>query len=749
MHKAVAIKNLRRSASNVRTTDPHSDVESLAADILAHGLLQNLIVRPSEGKGMFEVTGGGRRLAALQLLAARGDITEDHEVPCLIRKDVEADATEVSLSENLARVAMHPADAYEAFAKLIDQGKTVEEVALRFGLPQRTVRQRLKLGKLSPVLMGHFRRGDLDQEDCEAFAMSDDHALQEQVYETLARHRYNLTPHMIRHTLTEGKLAASSKLGRFVRNEYIAKGLPVTTDLFAEDGTYLDDRAAAVEVATAKLDAACAQLVQEGWAWAKPLLEYDYSVFGAYKRVQADENPTLSQEDEDQRLALVVAHNTILSQYRPDLTIGRPGGAPAPQPSSEADSDDLDDTSLEAECACCGNPIADDCDFHPFCSEECAEEGEAEPFDGEEDGEDGEGDSQTVSSTKVDIPEADAQRMAELKRLIAEIDEKTTPRFSAAIKAKSGAFVLISHDGDFDFRLGYMVPGASTEEGSPVLTPDSMPQQTAANTDKAQKGPYSAALASDLAAHRTQAFQIALAQHPAYAKSYLLFTLWERFGRLGYVVSSSSLTGEVAQPTNTVTDMATTLAAKAMQAIKASFQAKLNPSDGDPVHNLEVFKAIHGLSDTEKDALLAYLMASTVTCGLSEHGGRVDPITEHIGQQIGADPAKWWRPTGTEFFARVSKGYLASEVTVLGRGVQALAAQKKGVIAEKLDRWFADPSAMKLSDLGPVDAAADGPISVQMVEQIGNWLPVGMAWTQNAGENTDGEAQDEAQADAA
>ncbi len=77
----IPLSNLRRSAGNIRKTDATRDLEELAASIVAHGLLQNLTVRPVSGNGKkrataFEVVAGGRRLAALKLLAKRKRIAK-------------------------------------------------------------------------------------------------------------------------------------------------------------------------------------------------------------------------------------------------------------------------------------------------------------------------------------------------------------------------------------------------------------------------------------------------------------------------------------------------------------------------------------------------------------------------------------------------------------------------------------------------------------------------------------------------
>src|SRR3546814_9357703 len=64
MIKSIPLNKLVQSPRNVRRhSDPAADAE-LKARIADHGLLQNLIVRPS-AKGKFEVEAGGRRRRAL------------------------------------------------------------------------------------------------------------------------------------------------------------------------------------------------------------------------------------------------------------------------------------------------------------------------------------------------------------------------------------------------------------------------------------------------------------------------------------------------------------------------------------------------------------------------------------------------------------------------------------------------------------------------------------------------------------
>src|SRR3546814_6023091 len=109
MIQSVKVKNLSLSKDNVRKSNRDADLDSLADNIAAHGLLQNLVVTPLKKAGHFTVKAGGRRLRALQRLIDSGRLAGDHEVQVLVLED-DAGSAEASLAENFHRVAMNPAD---------------------------------------------------------------------------------------------------------------------------------------------------------------------------------------------------------------------------------------------------------------------------------------------------------------------------------------------------------------------------------------------------------------------------------------------------------------------------------------------------------------------------------------------------------------------------------------------------------------------------------------------------------------
>ena len=146
--REIPLSRLALAPENVRKTppDPRADAE-LKASIAALGLLENLVVRTDEpdenGIERFAVAAGGRRLKVMQALVEDNVLDADHPVPCLV-KTGDVEAAELSLAENVVRIAMHPADQVVAFTKLVQAGQSVSSVAARFGLSERLVEQRLQ-----------------------------------------------------------------------------------------------------------------------------------------------------------------------------------------------------------------------------------------------------------------------------------------------------------------------------------------------------------------------------------------------------------------------------------------------------------------------------------------------------------------------------------------------------------------------------------------------------------------------------
>jgi ParB family chromosome partitioning protein len=142
------------------------------------------------------------------------------------------------------RVALHPLDQFRAFQTLRDKGLGEEDIAARYFVSPAVVKQRLKLAAVSPRLLDLYAEDAMTLEQLMAFAVTDDHARQEQVWDALA-HAHGKDPWSIRRQLTEGAVSASDKRAQFVGlDAYEAAGGIITRDLFEDDdGGWLQDPA--------------------------------------------------------------------------------------------------------------------------------------------------------------------------------------------------------------------------------------------------------------------------------------------------------------------------------------------------------------------------------------------------------------------------------------------------------------------------------------------------------------------------
>jgi len=296
---------------NVRKTEATKDIEELVASIEAHGILQSLVVKKTS-RGKFSIIAGRRRYHASCILVERGKMAFDAPVPCQIVPSG-ADSAEISLTENVVRAPMHPADQFEAFSALVDDGSTPADIAARFGISETAVKQRLKLARVSPAVFEAYKNGKLSLEQVQAFTVSDDHAAQDNVLENLSE--WNDDADTIRDSLTENDIRASNKRARFVTVEaYEEAGGAVRRDLFAEgdQGVFLLDSALLDRLALEKLKAEAEKVKAEGWKWVDIALDIDHSEMDF--RVLRPQPVALSDDEDAEHKRLSEEYTELFDQ---------------------------------------------------------------------------------------------------------------------------------------------------------------------------------------------------------------------------------------------------------------------------------------------------------------------------------------------------------------------------------------------------------------------------------------------------
>lgn len=286
---------------NSRVTDRKGALQELVASIRAVGLVAPLAV--AEGaSGFWYVIDGNRRLAALRQVAKLDKLPDDH--PVEVRR-VDDNLFEASLAANVVRAPMHPVDQFEAFARMHAEGKTVGDIAARFGLHDRTVQQRLALGRLHPTIRAAWRAEEISAEQAQAFTLTEDQDKQAKVFAELQAND-RLAFGAIRTSLA-GTVDQESRFVRFVGlDAYRAAGGSVATDLF-EDVVLVLDTDILDRLVREKIDAVCQELIGAGWAWAKYQPDADESKL---TRVWKDERAGLTADETARLQALTFSNAT-------------------------------------------------------------------------------------------------------------------------------------------------------------------------------------------------------------------------------------------------------------------------------------------------------------------------------------------------------------------------------------------------------------------------------------------------------
>ncbi|MFC3715194.1 ParB/RepB/Spo0J family partition protein [Luteimonas soli] len=325
----IPLNQLHRSDLNVRKTGG-TDVAELAANIRAsQRVIQNLVVVPEKRgkKEGYGVVAGGRRLAALASLAKDKAIPTDWPIPCQIVTREEA--VELSMAENIHREDMHPADEFDAWAKLVDAGTDVEEIAARHGTSPEVVRRRLALSRVSPKVMKLYRSGDLRLEQVMAFTLTSDHRAQDAL---LKGRSYYPSAHEIRRALTSEAVPETDERARYVGEKaYVAAGGTVTRDMFDErNGAYFNDAALLTRLAAEKLEKVAEKLRRDA-PWVDVYAEeLDYQIRGNYADI-----PTVRQEPNAATAKKLAALQAKLDKATDELRI-----LEDMPPSNDEDADD-------------------------------------------------------------------------------------------------------------------------------------------------------------------------------------------------------------------------------------------------------------------------------------------------------------------------------------------------------------------------------------------------------------------------
>ena len=168
--KRLPVDFLIANRANPRRDFDPAQLEELTSSIREKGVMQPLLVRPTQDPNVFEIIAGERRWRASQ----RAGLSE---VPVLVRDVDDKEALELAIIENVQRVDLNPLEEATGYGQLIDQfDYTQQDLAQVIGKSRSHVANTLRLLKLPQDIRDMLARGELTAGHARTLITADDPA---------------------------------------------------------------------------------------------------------------------------------------------------------------------------------------------------------------------------------------------------------------------------------------------------------------------------------------------------------------------------------------------------------------------------------------------------------------------------------------------------------------------------------------------------------------------------------------------
>lgn len=321
MIQTVKLSKLHLSELNVRKSND-LNIDEIAADIEARGVLQNLLVTPmTKPRGHFAVFDGRRRLTSLNLLAERGVIdAEAFDVPVMVLKGDDATLSETSLAANFHQLKMGPAEECRAFQHFLGLTGNIDAVAKRFGLTRRFIEGRLRLAALAEPIFDALNTGKMTLDLAKAYASTENQEKQLLIWNSYGTSYGEDT---IRRAIANESMKANDPVAILVGEDaYAQAGGKVDRDLFSDSGDRWINPEIAQRLASDLMEAEAKRIGEElGLAWIRPIASaYTYNAAAGLYRVSLPQ-PDLTDE-QSARLAEIEARHEVIQGEMEDEDLG-------------------------------------------------------------------------------------------------------------------------------------------------------------------------------------------------------------------------------------------------------------------------------------------------------------------------------------------------------------------------------------------------------------------------------------------
>ena len=282
--------------------------------------------------------------------------------------------------------------------------------------------------------------------------------------------------------------------------------------------------------------------------------------------------------------------------------------------------------------------------------------------------------------------EARDETEAKIRELSDQVDAivNKTPVIDDDLKPRMGAFLVLDEQGRPRLDTSYYAeispdegPAPDDESSGASGGPSDKPSRTAGLSQR---------LVDELSMQRRDILAVHIAADPGLALDLAIFLMVDR--EAGYSCEKSGSSLAAVPPSNPVFDFKTPDASATIARAEAA--EALDRSWVEGKSRAERFDAFRALPDEVRAAWLGHAVARTLEASLNLAGPRACAFHDHLGALLGIDVARWWRPTGANYFDRVPKSVTLAALAEVGGPELAgrYASAKKAELAQSCERIF-------------------------------------------------------------
>jgi ParB family chromosome partitioning protein len=149
----LSIADIQPNEAQPRKQFNQPQMDTLGQSIQEHGILQPIIVRPTN-KG-YKIIAGERRWRASKQLGLKN-------IPAIVKSTDGLKTIELALVENIQREDLNPIEKATAFSELKSNfGLTQEQIAIKVGQDRSTIANTIRLLDLPEEIQGYVSRGTI------------------------------------------------------------------------------------------------------------------------------------------------------------------------------------------------------------------------------------------------------------------------------------------------------------------------------------------------------------------------------------------------------------------------------------------------------------------------------------------------------------------------------------------------------------------------------------------------------------